>query len=106
MFFLGLIMAKGKVIAFSSCKEGAIRAVTPSPDSKLHYSVLLQGTFDSAAAREEFLQVFSRVGCKFLSCAVLFPDPAKTSTECQKKDGISRALSKFMENQKHGEVAE
>ena len=99
-------MAKDDVIAFSLRKERAVRQAGPSPDQELRYSVILQGTFDSAAAREEFLEAFSHIGLKLLSCAFLFPNLAQITTERQTRDGISRVLSKFMEIQKHEEMAE
>ena len=84
---------RDNTVAFSLHKEDAASRVAPSLNPQLRYSVILQGTFDSSAAREAFLQAFSHTGLSILSSANFIEPP----TDRPAIGSFSRLLAKFKE---------
>jgi hypothetical protein len=66
---------RDNIVAFSLHKEEAALRASASSNPQLRYSVILQGTFDSSAAREEFLNSFSNTGLDILSSANFIEPP-------------------------------
>jgi hypothetical protein len=86
-------MMRDNIVAFSLHKEEAALRASASSNSQLRYSVILQGTFDSSAAREEFLQAFSHTGLSILSSANFIETPI----ERPMMSHFARLLAKFKE---------
>jgi hypothetical protein len=86
-------MMRDNIVAFSLHKEETAAHVPSSSDHQLRYSVLLQGTFDSSAAREEFLQAFSHAGLTILSSANFIEPPTERPTMSR----FAGLLAKFKE---------
>ena len=57
-----------------------------------HFSLVLQGTFGSDTAREEFVQAFSSHGIAFLRCAKT-PFPPPSSDDLSMIEKLARVLS-------------
>ncbi|MFA4994779.1 MAG: hypothetical protein WC521_05700 [Bdellovibrionales bacterium] len=86
-------MMRDNIVAFSLHKEEASSRASSSSNPQLRYSVILQGTFDSSVAREEFLNSFSNAGLDIL-CSANFIEPP---TERPAIGSFARLLAKFKE---------